>query len=99
MQTHHTDYAMHYTIIIRILFTKYSTIMTLKMDLVQCYFIFYGRAFYLIFFFSMLFQIMDLAPQFPALKTIRSCDLLRFSWISVAWCDTTTANVFISFYE
>ncbi|PKI60026.1 hypothetical protein CRG98_019614 [Punica granatum] len=30
-------------------------------------------------------KVMDLARSFPALKTIRSCDLLPFSWISVAW--------------
>ncbi|MBA0717191.1 hypothetical protein Golax_005028, partial [Gossypium laxum] len=30
-------------------------------------------------------QIVDLAFQFPELKTLRSCDLLSSSWISVAW--------------
>ncbi|KAK1324700.1 hypothetical protein QJS10_CPA01g01598 [Acorus calamus] len=30
-------------------------------------------------------QIVDLACQFPELRTIRSCDLLPSSWISVAW--------------
>ncbi|MBA0655433.1 hypothetical protein Goklo_007921 [Gossypium klotzschianum] len=30
-------------------------------------------------------QIADLAFQFPELKTLRSCDLLSSSWISVAW--------------
>ncbi|MQL97120.1 hypothetical protein Taro_029804 [Colocasia esculenta] len=31
------------------------------------------------------FQISDLACRFPGLKTLRSCDLLSSSWISVAW--------------
>ncbi|XP_050372010.1 uncharacterized protein LOC126789958 [Argentina anserina] len=30
-------------------------------------------------------KILDLAFRFPGLKTIRSCDLLASSWISVAW--------------
>ncbi|XP_078446009.1 uncharacterized protein LOC144715037 [Wolffia australiana] len=30
-------------------------------------------------------KIFDLARQFPELKTLRSCDLLPSSWISVAW--------------
>ncbi|KAK4750806.1 hypothetical protein SAY87_004288 [Trapa incisa] len=30
-------------------------------------------------------KIMDLAGRFQTLKTIRSCDLLPFSWISIAW--------------
>ncbi|KAL3644672.1 hypothetical protein CASFOL_009852 [Castilleja foliolosa] len=30
-------------------------------------------------------KISDLALQFPELKTLRSCDLLASSWISVAW--------------
>ncbi|KAF9593643.1 hypothetical protein IFM89_024460 [Coptis chinensis] len=30
-------------------------------------------------------QILDLARRFPQLKTLRSCDLLSSSWISVAW--------------
>ncbi|XP_030537078.1 uncharacterized protein LOC115745645 [Rhodamnia argentea] len=30
-------------------------------------------------------KVMDLARQFPDLKTFRSCDLLPSSWISVAW--------------
>ncbi|KAI0522831.1 hypothetical protein KFK09_005216 [Dendrobium nobile] len=30
-------------------------------------------------------KIVDLAKQFPVLKTIRSCDLLPESWFSVAW--------------
>ncbi|KAL6193361.1 hypothetical protein ACLB2K_034445 [Fragaria x ananassa] len=30
-------------------------------------------------------KILDLAFRFPELKTIRSCDLLASSWISVAW--------------
>ncbi|KAK1302953.1 hypothetical protein QJS10_CPB12g00482 [Acorus calamus] len=30
-------------------------------------------------------KIADLACQFPELRTIRSCDLLPSSWISVAW--------------
>ncbi|PON64493.1 hypothetical protein PanWU01x14_123700 [Parasponia andersonii] len=30
-------------------------------------------------------KISDLAFQFPELKTLRSCDLLSSSWISVAW--------------
>ncbi|CAN6468566.1 unnamed protein product [Victoria cruziana] len=30
-------------------------------------------------------KILDLAIQFPKLKTLRSCDLLPASWISVAW--------------
>ncbi|KAG5532343.1 hypothetical protein RHGRI_026841 [Rhododendron griersonianum] len=30
-------------------------------------------------------QILDLALRFPKLKTLRSCDLLSCSWISVAW--------------
>lgn len=28
---------------------------------------------------------MDLARRFPVLRTLRSCDLLPSSWISVAW--------------
>ena len=37
--------------------------------------------------FSLFFciQISDLASRFPQLKTLRSCDLLPCSWISVAW--------------
>uniref|UniRef100_A0A7N2L8I0 Uncharacterized protein n=1 Tax=Quercus lobata TaxID=97700 RepID=A0A7N2L8I0_QUELO len=30
-------------------------------------------------------KIADLACRFPELKTLRSCDLLSSSWISVAW--------------
>lgn len=30
-------------------------------------------------------KILDLAVRFPELKTLRSCDLLSSSWISVAW--------------
>lgn len=30
-------------------------------------------------------KISDLADRYPALKTLRSCDLLPISWISVAW--------------
>ncbi|XP_057477518.1 uncharacterized protein LOC130765194 isoform X1 [Actinidia eriantha] len=30
-------------------------------------------------------KILDLARRFPELKTLRSCDLLSSSWISVAW--------------
>ncbi|XVE92607.1 hypothetical protein REPUB_Repub01dG0112800 [Reevesia pubescens] len=30
-------------------------------------------------------KIADLAVQFPELKTLKSCDLLSYSWISVAW--------------
>ncbi|KAL0538727.1 hypothetical protein IC582_022884 [Cucumis melo] len=30
-------------------------------------------------------KISDLASRFPQLKTMRSCDLLPYSWISVAW--------------
>ncbi|KAG7023306.1 hypothetical protein SDJN02_14331 [Cucurbita argyrosperma subsp. argyrosperma] len=30
-------------------------------------------------------KIFDLAYQFPGLKTLRSCDILPASWISVAW--------------
>ncbi|GLT58187.1 hypothetical protein SLA2020_311020 [Shorea laevis] len=30
-------------------------------------------------------KISDLASRFPELKTLRSCDLLRLSWVSVAW--------------
>lgn len=30
-------------------------------------------------------KILDLARRFPELKSIRSCDLLASSWISVAW--------------
>ncbi|CAB4295669.1 unnamed protein product [Prunus armeniaca] len=30
-------------------------------------------------------KILDLAIHFPELKTLRSCDLLSSSWISVAW--------------
>ncbi|KAL5726484.1 hypothetical protein ACHQM5_009525 [Ranunculus cassubicifolius] len=30
-------------------------------------------------------KILELARQFPDLKTLRSCDLLESSWISVAW--------------
>ncbi|KAG5603892.1 hypothetical protein H5410_025384 [Solanum commersonii] len=30
-------------------------------------------------------KISDLAQRFPELKTMRSCDLLHYSWISVAW--------------
>lgn len=30
-------------------------------------------------------KILDLASRFPQLKTMRSCDLLPCSWISVAW--------------
>ncbi|GKU90277.1 hypothetical protein SLEP1_g4287 [Rubroshorea leprosula] len=30
-------------------------------------------------------KILDLASHFPDLKTLRSCDLLPFSWVSVAW--------------
>lgn len=30
-------------------------------------------------------KILDLAFRFPELKTLRSCDLLASSWISVAW--------------
>ncbi|PQP96663.1 uncharacterized protein Pyn_39373 [Prunus yedoensis var. nudiflora] len=30
-------------------------------------------------------KILDLAYHFPELKTLRSCDLLSSSWISVAW--------------
>ncbi|XP_002527022.2 uncharacterized protein LOC8271493 isoform X2 [Ricinus communis] len=30
-------------------------------------------------------KISDLALEFPGLKTLRSCDLLSSSWISVAW--------------
>lgn len=30
-------------------------------------------------------KISALAQRFPELKTMRSCDLLRYSWISVAW--------------
>ncbi|XVE58810.1 hypothetical protein DITRI_Ditri04bG0198800 [Diplodiscus trichospermus] len=30
-------------------------------------------------------KIFDLACKYPSLKTIRSCDLLPISWISVAW--------------
>ena len=32
-----------------------------------------------------LLQISDLAFRFPELKTLRSCDLLPSSWVSVAW--------------
>ncbi|CAH2050281.1 unnamed protein product, partial [Thlaspi arvense] len=31
--------------------------------------------------------ILDLAIRFPELKTLRSCDILPSSWISVAWYD------------
>ncbi|OAP09219.1 hypothetical protein AXX17_AT2G00230 [Arabidopsis thaliana] len=30
-------------------------------------------------------KVLDLAAQFPELMTLRSCDLLRSSWFSVAW--------------
>ncbi|XP_075507065.1 uncharacterized protein LOC142543594 [Primulina tabacum] len=30
-------------------------------------------------------KILDLSRRFPELKTLRSCDLLQSSWISVAW--------------
>ncbi|XP_059452964.1 uncharacterized protein LOC132184399 [Corylus avellana] len=30
-------------------------------------------------------KILDLACQYPGLKTLRSCDLLATSWMSVAW--------------
>ncbi|KAA8542735.1 hypothetical protein F0562_023887 [Nyssa sinensis] len=30
-------------------------------------------------------KILDLSCQFPQLKTLRSCDLMPISWISVAW--------------
>ncbi|KAH1098463.1 hypothetical protein J1N35_015384 [Gossypium stocksii] len=30
-------------------------------------------------------SIVDLAFQFPELKTLKSCDLLSSSWISLAW--------------
>ncbi|XP_010248942.1 PREDICTED: uncharacterized protein LOC104591427 [Nelumbo nucifera] len=30
-------------------------------------------------------KISDLASRFPELKTLRSCDLLPISWVSVAW--------------
>lgn len=31
---------------------------------------------------------MDLAFRFPQLLTLRSCDILSSSWISVAWYST-----------
>lgn len=39
-------------------------------------------------FLYFLQQILDLALRFPKLKTLRSCDLLSCSWISVAWYNT-----------
>ncbi|KAK6276498.1 hypothetical protein POUND7_006207 [Theobroma cacao] len=37
------------------------------------------------FIFYLLDLIFDLACEYPGLKTLRSCDLLPISWISVAW--------------
>ncbi|BAT78358.1 hypothetical protein VIGAN_02102400 [Vigna angularis var. angularis] len=30
-------------------------------------------------------KILDLTRHYPILKSLRSCDLLSFSWMSVAW--------------
>ncbi|XP_057447003.1 uncharacterized protein LOC130738849 isoform X2 [Lotus japonicus] len=38
-----------------------------------------------ILYFIIFGQILDLAHHYPSLKSLRSCDLLPSSWLSVAW--------------
>lgn len=49
------------------------------LSLHQCCFLF------ILFSSAVVLQIFDLSYNFPGLKTLRSCDLLPISWVSVAW--------------